>query len=586
MGGIYLAVQLRDYQREAVAAVLRERDAGTRRQLVALPTGAGKTLVGAALARQVGERTLFLVHRDELAQQALEKFALMWPEAPTGLVKASSDEVDAKVVVASVQTLARHERLERLLRAGVFRLVIADEAHHFTSPMNTAVLEGLGFLPDPGPDKLLVGLTATPYRADGVGLDAVFEKITYRRSIMDMIRRGYLTDVKAYRLDTRLDLSKVRRVRGDFDERDLALAVNTPRRNQAIVAGYRRLADGRRAVAFTVDIQHARDLADTFSGAGIPAAAVWGDMPAQQRRDILRSFRTGDIQVLCNAALLTEGWDEPSVGAVIMARPTRSPVLYVQCVGRGLRLYPGKNECILIDLDDTDHDLCHVGTLAGLPRQSVRQGASLASQTEEAAAAGVVPREDLIDGVRVVVSQVDVLGRSAFVWQKWGDGRLVLRTGPNQRILLVPLDEVHYRVTLWDRDAGETVLSDRLPLGYAQGVAEDYVRAQNLSNFASKDAAWRSKPPTERQLDLLRQLQVPISDGMTREDASAAIEKAFAKARLRDRDAPWRSEPATPKQISWLKRHKFRPRPGMTKGEAADIMDRFFERRRGAAGRR
>lgn len=230
-----MPIALRPYQEEAVTSVFSALGQGVRRLLINLPVGAGKTVVAADIAKRFGQRTLFLVHRDELALQANEKFSLVWPDARIGIVKGRQDDVDADVVVASVQTLSQPGRIERLRGAGEFRLVIQDEAHHVGASTFRDVLSGMGSLPETPDGSLLIGLTATPFRSDGEDLGKVFEKIVYRRSIMDLIRQGYLADVRAYRLETKLDLSNVRTFDGDFNERDLALAVNTPKRNQVVV---------------------------------------------------------------------------------------------------------------------------------------------------------------------------------------------------------------------------------------------------------------------------------------------------------------------------------------------------------------
>lgn len=573
-----MGITLRPYQEEAVEAVLAGAVRRVRRQLVVLPTGAGKTLVAAEVARRLGGRILFLVHRDELAQQAMEKFSLVWPEARAGLVKASSNDVDADVVVGSIQTLKNPNRLEAVKAAGEFSLVIADEAHHAVSESWQGVLTGVGVLPEPEEGVVLLGITATPFRADKIGLGQTFEKITYRRSILDMVRQGYLSDVRAFKLETKLDLSKVRTLGGDFNERDLALAVNTPRRNRVVVAGYKKHADGRKAVVFGVDVEHAHALAQAFMVHGVSALAVWGSMPESERREALRKFRDGEVQVLCNCSLLSEGWDEPSIGAVVMARPTRSPGLYIQAAGRGLRTHPGKTDCVVIDLDDIRHDLCHVGDLFGLERKLVSQDRPIVGDLEESGmTAQISYGRDLGESVDVISRPVDILGRSAFVWRQQGS-RLMLEASPTKRIWVVPSTEGHYQVVLRESGSDEVVLGERLPLDYAYGVAEDYVRRERLEGFASRTAAWRSRPASLKQRAVLRGFNVDVWDGMTADEASELIQRCYNQQRLRDKNAPWRAEPASEKQIARLRKLHINPKPGLTRGEAADIMDRIFRK--------
>ena len=170
--------RLRPYQEAAVNAVLR---ASTRRPLVVLPTGAGKTLVAAALSQQVSGATLLLVHREELVQQSVTRLHTVWPEGHVGIVRGRQDEADRRVVVASVQTLASPGRVARLQPARL-RLAIVDEAHHAVSRSYHAILQQLGFLPDPAPGRILLGITATPERGDQASLRPTFERIVYRQS--------------------------------------------------------------------------------------------------------------------------------------------------------------------------------------------------------------------------------------------------------------------------------------------------------------------------------------------------------------------------------------------------------------------
>ncbi len=574
-GGVGLGVRLRPYQNEAVDTVMNRMAAGARRQLVALPTGSGKTIVAAELARRLGGRTLFLVHRDELAQQAIEKLALVRPGVRIGLVKAKSDETDASMVVASVQTLARQVRLDRLVASGDFRLVVVDEAHRSVASSWSRVLTGLGVLPECPEGTLLLGLSATPFRADGVGLDKTFQEISFRLSILNLIRQGYLCDVVAYRLETRLDLSKVRTLAGDFNEKDLALAVNTPKRNQVIVRGYQKYVDGRKAVVFAVDVQHAKDVSAAFNEAGIPADVIHGEMAEGDRRRVLERLRTGEITVLANCLILSEGWDEPTVESIIMARPTKSTGLYIQAVGRGLRPFPGKANCVVLDLADIRHDLCHVGSLFGRPLSWVREGSAL-SEVPLVIQRKTQTAPDLRPGVGVVAKAMDILGRSTFVWQSLKDV-LILQASPTQKIFLVPTKANKYRVTLRESGVAEKVLAEELPLGYAQGVAEDFVRERRLESFAAKDAPWRGKPASAAQRALIRGFGLAVPDDLTQEAASEMISRYSAEHHLKDANALWRLEPATAKQMAWLHKHKCHPRAGLTRGEAADKMNRFFE---------
>ena len=503
---------LRDYQREAIRAIIRQASAGVRRQLVHLPTGSGKTLVAAALSEKANGRVLMLVHRDELVQQSVEKVGFVWPEEQIGVVKAGRDEHDRRVVVASVQTLANEERLARLGSAS-FTLVIADEAHHATSPSHVRVLEGLGVLPETAPGRLLLGITATPERADGVGLGRVFQEIVYRKSILELIEAGYLADVKGVRVETHLDLRRVRVSAGDFNAKDLSLAVDTENRNRLIVEAYERYGEGRKAVAFTVDIAHAQHVAEAFRAHGHRADWVAGEIPMAERKRRLAAFRDGETTVLSNALPLTEGYDQPSIGCVIMARPTRSATLFTEAVGRCLRTYPGKDDCVVLDLADSRQDLCSLASLKGLAdRRTHQRGPGDRDPDAPRVARDEQPDDHLVEA-KLVATPLDLLARSAFRWHVEGKRRMRLEAGPGQDVFLLQDDAGLWRVTL-RRKGEEQPLSGRgLPLGYAQGVAEDHVRKEGLGWFAGRDARWRSCGATERQVELLHSLGIVGRDG-------------------------------------------------------------------------
>jgi ATP-dependent helicase IRC3 len=373
---------------------------------------------------------------------------------------------------------------------------------------------------------------------------------------------------------SRVDLSHVRTRAGDFDLTALSLAVDTPGRNQLLVRAWQQYAAGRPTVAFTVDVAHAQHVAAAFQDAGVPADWVAGSLRREDRARRLAALRTGQIQVLANAMLLTEGWDEPRVAAVLLARPTKSRPLWIQMVGRGLRLAPDKTDCLVLDVADNRHDLVTLSALQDLGVTVAPTGPRTAP-TAPPHRDAPDPADDLPLTATLVATPRDLLTRSAFAWQRQGD-RLTLQAGPGRRVQLVPEGE-GYRVQAW---AGSPIPlhPEPLPLEYAQGVAEDWVRGQGGAGFARKDARWRRLPPSAKQVALAKVLGVTFPDGTTREGAHDALEAAMAHARLRDPEAPWRQQPASAKQRAWLEAHHIHVRENLTKGEAADLMNRILGR--------
>lgn len=577
---------LRRYQEEAINAVIQRAGAGIRRQLLHLPTGAGKTVIAAALSRKASGRVLMLVDRDELVQQSVEKFGYVWPDEEVGVVKAERDETDRKVVVASVQTLARPQRLARL-DSESFTLVIADEAHHATTARHQRVLEGFGMLPDPAPRRLLLGITATPNRSDGHGLGEVFQEVVYHKSIVSLIQEGYLSDVKGVRVETHLDLGRVRITEGDFDTKDLSLAVDTEARNRLIVEAYQRFGEGKKAVVFTVDVAHAMHIAEAFSKVGgIRADWVSGELPLPERRKRLATFHAGGTQVIANAQILTEGWDEPSVACVIMARPTRSATFFIQAVGRGLRLYPGKDYCVVVDVADNRQDLCSLAVLEGITeRQKRHRNIEHQAGEGDAESAPLVAdwpsgpdHDDELAGAKLIATPLDLLARSLFRWHAETKNKIRLEAGPGQDIYLVRVAPELWNVELRGKGVIRDLSERPLPLEYAQGIAEEFVRQSGHGWFANRNAPWRTKGMSQRQFDLLRSLGVEPHEGMTREEAQDLIRKTLRDRSLSDPDAPWRSEPASEKQLAWMKAHGFRIHSGITKGDIADLMERLKRR--------
>ena len=386
---------LRPYQRDAVESVQRSWHSGHRAPLVVIATGGGKTVIASALARAFkearGARTLFLAHRKELLVQTQEKIRMAGGDLTTGLVQASRNEVGPHidVTIASVQTLGGKDgrRLDQVLNAGRFDLLILDEAHHAVSPQWLRVIQSVRAT---NPDVRVMGMTATPGRSDGVALDLVFDTVCYERNSFDLIRDGYLVPPKGFRVNIDLDLDRVRTEGGDYSSSQLSKLMNQPRVHEAIVHSWMQFGHNRKTIVFAVDVEHAVTLASFFSDAGYSAEAVHGKTKGKERDAIYSRFSDGTTKLLVNCEVLTEGFDDPSIECVLFARPTQSQALYVQMMGRGLRPWPGKTECLVIDCvgNSEKHRPVQLASLAGFdPNLAVSDGA-------ERRANGEQPEED------------------------------------------------------------------------------------------------------------------------------------------------------------------------------------------------
>ncbi len=329
----------------------------------------------AHLARLAKKQVLVLAHREELLAQAKDKLERALDTGTVVAIERGAERAprDAKVLVCSIRSL-HEKRLGRVLEGRDFGLVIYDECHHAAAEDNLRVLRQLGAF-DPQWTGTLLGFTATTERGDGKGLDEVFERIVYARSLPEMIGDGFLAPLRGFRVSTAADLRGLSSKGMDFDEEELAEAVDIEERNALVARSIQELARDRRTIAFCVTVNHARNLCRALNVLGVPAGLVHGAMPADVRARALDDFRAERTQVLTNVAVLTEGFDDPGVSCVAMARPTRSEGLYAQCVGRGTRLAPGKKDCLVLDFVDLSNlSLCTLPSLFGAPRDMDLQG--------------------------------------------------------------------------------------------------------------------------------------------------------------------------------------------------------------------
>ena len=344
---------LRPHQVAAVNAFEAARAGGARRLVVELPTGAGKTRTAAALVRRLGVRTLWLAHTRELVQQARVALRAALPVTTDVGGLGSAD-----VVVTTIQTAGRRA----LADLGTFGLVIVDEVHHAVGATYRKLLGALGLFQAGGP--VFLGLTATPGRP---GLADLFEKIVYQLPVADALAAGILCPIeRPLRLRlAALDVGRVLVAAGDLQARALGAALVASGAARATAEVVARHAPGRRTMVFTATIAQATATAARLNELGIPAAAVSAVTPTAERADILTRYAAGSLRAVVNCALLTEGYDCPATDCVVVARPTKSEILYRQMIGRGLRPCPGKSGLLIVDLVGAvdRHDIWSVGRL-------------------------------------------------------------------------------------------------------------------------------------------------------------------------------------------------------------------------------
>lgn len=336
-------LELKEHQKEALKALEEMR---ANRETIALlyhATGTGKTVTAVMDAKRCGGRVLFLAHTQELVNQAADTFRRLWPEATVGRYVEAIKEPDAHVVCGSVQSVGLH--LDSF-RDDDFDYLIIDEAHHASAETYQKVLSY--FKP-----AFTLGLTATPERTDDnkVILD-IFKNTAHKLDIQTAVEIGELVPIRCIRIHTNIDLTKVRFNSVQYNIRDLESKIFVPERNKLIVDTWLQYVRDKRTVVFCTSVKHAEQIAALFHEAGINAASVSGEMKQSERKEFQDKFVNREIQVLCACDLLNEGWDCPETEVLFMARPTMSKVLYTQQLGRGMRLFEGKESLMVFDFVD------------------------------------------------------------------------------------------------------------------------------------------------------------------------------------------------------------------------------------------
>lgn len=516
-----MIVEPRDYQEQAFEGIQQAECEGVQRPLVVHPTGTGKgVLMGmTALRRADRGRSLVLVHREELAQQFIEKLGWQAPELDTGIVKAGKNQVGASVVVGSVQTVHRDNRLRELIdsqrKYGKFATVLVDEAHHINAPTWNKTLTGVGSYNAFGPHT--IGFTATPERDNGKTL-GFWQRVVGYLSLREAIFRGFLVPIlPAEVIETKVDLAKVGKTGGDFSGGGLGQALEDTGAIPQIADAYAEKARDRKGVAFTPTVRTAHQLAEALRERGIAAEALDGEVDDDERKAILWRLKTGETQVVCNCGVLTEGFDEPSISCVVIARPTKFHGLYVQMVGRGTRVSPGKQNLLILDVVGATrrHELVGYMDL-GLDVDDDRSKKE-PGERQPCPACGepcevehhrcelcyrYLPRSIIEEGLyrhencqAGKAGKVDVFSSNRLRWLPLPGGAYCLGAGA-EVVVMVPAGPDTWKVASYD--AGKVkVLHDAIPAHWAMGIGED--RSKAFTRLVERSASWLRRPVSDLQ---------------------------------------------------------------------------------------
>ncbi len=521
-----MTLELRPYQIEALAAIEKALAAG-RRPILALPTGAGKTIVAAEKIRAVvrnGGRALFLVHRKELIEQGQATLARMAPDIRIGIVKAEQDEVDAPVVIASIQTAWRSTRLARL--GTDFQIAVVDEAHHATATTWRTIIGALHGVP-------LFGLTATPFRADGAGLIDIFDEVAYQKTIVEMIPE-WLCDIRGERIQVQADFNKLHVVGGEIIQGESAQMLLDADAPAEIVAAYKQHAVGRKTLVFTPTIAVAEAVAQTFREAGIAAEAISDASEPDERRGIIARLKSGQTPVVTNCTLLTEGFDCPDVSCIVIARPTKSKVLYVQMIGRGTRKAAGKDDLLVLDTVGASarHDLHTLGALFSMRSgETVLEAAERERIEREAAALAEQERGKLL------AQRLGLIRQRTLSWSAAPNCDLfVLSLGKDHGSIRIVRENDRWTVVRqfgadrgydWLENTGFEDLADATAA--AEEILDDKLKQSAL---VDRNAWWRSAPiePGSSQVAQATKLRIPYRWGRTTKgQLSDLLSIAFAR---------------------------------------------------------
>lgn len=560
------ALQMRPYQIEAVDAAMAAEHDGVRRAAEVLPTGAGKTVIIGGIAkahhasrgRGQGQRTLVIAHREELVSQNASKIA-RWSGLRTGILMGDQDQVGREVVSASIQSLVAKRRgryrFESLRDVG---LVVVDEAHHAPADSYLRALHHFGCMGEDGGARA-VGLTATMTRADQKALGDVWQDVVYTKPITEMIAEGYLVRPRGLRIRVPdLDLRQVRTSRGDYAEGQLGQAIESSMAPEMIAKAYAEHASGKQGIVFAPTVATAQLYCDALREIGITAELITGETPREERRSHLRRFEDGRVQCLVNCMVLTEGTDLPMAEVIVVGRPTKSRGLFVQMVGRGLRLHPGKDSCLVMDVAGATQRHSLLGDIELFGQERLRepmmdteadifddQGAppeeyldlDAATDLDEELAQGPVWLTGPTEAV-----EVDLFHGSKSLWQRTDGGIWFLAAGMGQGARFIIVQRAA-RPGAWDviwmdqqvRGVSGFVATDVDDLSYAMAFAESAVTPQERSS-TRKNRSWGRREASPAQRGLAARYGVSW-EGRDMGELSAAIDQ---------RKATWRIDPYVP----------------------------------------
>ncbi|MCO7728351.1 DEAD/DEAH box helicase [Brucella intermedia] len=545
-------MMLRPRQKQFVERSVRALDTHANTLGVA-PTGAGKTIMLSAVAgRMIGDtdaKAAVLAHRDELTTQNREKFTRVNPDITTSIVDAGQKSWGGRVTFAMVPTLARAGNLGQL---PALDLLVIDEAHHAAADSYRRIIDAAL---QRNPECRVYGVTATPNRGDKRGLRPVFSNVADQIRIGELIASGHLVPPRTFVIDVGVQdqLTKVRRTADDFDMAEVDAIMNRSPVTDAVIRHWREKAGERQTVVFCSTVDHARNVTAAFNAAGVAAGLIHGDMADTDRKTTLDAYAAGELRVVVNVAVLTEGWDHPPTSCVVLLRPSSYKSTMIQMVGRGLRTvdpneHPGvvKTDCVVLDFGtaslmhgslEQEVDLAGHEASGEAPTKCCPQcEADIPLGCQECPLCGFVCENIDDDSGDIpltdfVMSEIDLLKRSSFQWcDLFGDDAALMANGFSAWAGVFFLNGRWYAV-----GAAKGIEPRLLSIGermVSLAAADDWLNEHESDESAHKTRRWLSQPPTDRQLAYLP-ADYRHDFGLTRYQASALLSFQFNRNAIR-----------------------------------------------------
>jgi len=519
-----MKLKLRPYQLDALEALKKDFfEENYQRLLLVIPTGGGKTIVFNSFALENSLKTLVIAHREELLQQAIEKYLLIGgKEEDTGLIKKGNWE-EKPYTAGSIQTLVRN--LERL-NGKKWDLVVVDEAHHTMADTYQAVLNRLL---ETNPDLKILGVTATPFRSDDRKLKDFYQKISYAVDIVDLIKWGYLVPFAGKRIYLEeIDLDKVSLTKeGDFSLKSLSALYNNEKVIERIIDEWiEKTGAEKKTIFFTPSIEVSLKVRDALWRRGIPAEHIDGKLSSERRKEIISMFREGKLIALTNVNVLTEGFDDPAVEVIANLRPTKSKVLYTQIIGRALRPFFGKKKAYILDFTGVSkqHSVAGLHLLFNLPPSLEREyleGKELEIGKVGDGEVGVKvdgklfeigKKEEEKEEKKKPTKEVIKTGEEEFSYEGQElqnyitklENKYILTCGFNKKLVVLEqkqdgLFEVYISLPYGAKE----VLYEKVPYDYAFAVAETIFNECKDKKADKAIQKMAQLPPTEKQMRLI-----------------------------------------------------------------------------------